>query len=81
MTSSVKLGVLVFSLLFVSGLAGCTDQEAEKRAQLAEDRAVAAEKLLMLEKQMKDDATRREADRKFTEGRYEGSTGKAWRAF
>ena len=89
MTSSVKLGVLVFSLLFVSGLAGCTDQEAEKRAQLAEESAVAAEKraavaeekLLMLEKQMKDDATRREADRKFTEGRYEGSTGKAWRAF
>lgn len=86
MFSSVKLGILALSLLFISGLVGCTDQEAEKRAQLAEERAVAAEKraavaeekLLMLEKQMKDDAARREADRKFTEGRYEGSTGRGW---
>ena len=44
MFAPVKLGVLALSLLWVSGLAGCTDQEAEKRAQLAEERAVAAEK-------------------------------------
>ena len=86
MFSSAKLGIVALSLLFISGLVGCTDQEAEKRAQIAEERAVAAEKraavaeekLLMLEKQMKDDAARREADRKFTEGRYEGSTGRGW---
>ena len=89
MFAPVKLGILALSLLLVPGLAGCTDQEAEKRAQLAEERAVAAEKraavaeekLLMLEKQMKDDAARREADKKFTESRHEKSSGRVWRAF
>ena len=89
MFAPVKLGILALSLLLVSGLVGCTDQEAEKRAQLAEERAVAAEKraavaeekLLMLEKQMKDDAARREADKKFTESRHEKSSGRVWRAF
>ena len=81
MFAPVKLGILALSLLLVSGLAGCTDQEAEKRAQLAEERAVAEEKLLKLEKQMKDDAARREADKKFTESRHEKSSGRVWRAF
>lgn len=83
----VKLGVLALSLLFVAGLAGCTDQEAEKRAQLAEERAVATEKraavaeekILILEKQLKQCKEWSEADRKATEGRYEGSTGKDWK--
>jgi len=87
MFSSVKLGILALSLLFISGLVGCTDQEAEKRAQLAEERAIAAEKraavaeekLLMLEKQMKDDAAKREASKKFREGRYEESDKMDWK--
>lgn len=67
-------------------LSACTDQEAEKRVQIAEERAVAAEKratvaeekLLMLEKKMKDDAARIDANKKFTEGRYEESPARAW---
>ena len=69
MFSSVKLGILALSLLFISGLVGCTDQEA----------AVAEEKLLMLEKQMKDDAAKREASKKFREGRYEESDKMDWK--
>ena len=89
MFAPVKLGILALSLLLVSGLAGCTGQEAGQQLPLAEERAVAAEKraavaeekLLMLEKQMKDDAARREADKKFTESRHEKSSGRVWRAF
>lgn len=86
MVVPVRLGVLALSFLFVAGLTGCTDQEAEKRGQLAEERAVAAEKraviaeekLLMLEKQLKQCKEWSEADRKATESRYEGSTGRVW---
>ena len=82
----VRLGVLALSFLFVVGLTGCTDQEAEKRVQLAEERADAAEKraviaeqkLLILEKQLKQCKEWSEADRKATESRYEGSTGRVW---
>lgn len=34
MFAPVKLGVLALSLLLVSGLAGCTDQEAENELSL-----------------------------------------------
>ncbi len=86
MIAPVKLGVLALSFLLVSGLAGCTDQEAEKRAQLAEERAVAAEKraavaeekILILEKELKKARQWSEADRKATEGRFEKSTEENW---
>lgn len=71
----VKLGVVALSLVIVSGLAGCTDEEAEKRAVAAE------EKILILEKELKKARQWSEADRKATEGRYEGSTGRGWTAF
>ena len=82
----VRLGVVALSLVIVSGLAGCTDEEAEKRAAAAEERAVAAEKraaaaeekILILEKELKKARQWSEADRKATEGRYEGSTGRGW---
>ena len=64
-------------------------QEAEKRAVAAEERAVVAEKraaaaeekILILEKELKKARQWSEADRKATEGRYEGSTGRGWTAF
>ena len=85
----VKLGVVALSLVIVSGLAGCTDEEAEKRAVAAEERAVVAEKraaaaeekILILEKELKKARQWSEADRKATEGRYAGSTGRGWTAF
>lgn len=78
------LGLLGLCSLFI--ISACTDQEAEKRAQMAEERAIAAEKraviaeekLLMLEKKLKDDEARSEANKKFTEGRYEKSPARAW---
>lgn len=64
----------------------CTDQEAEKRIQAAEERAVTAEKratvaeerVLMLEKKLSENDERAAREAKAKESRYQKSSGRGW---
>lgn len=74
----VFCGVLVLS--------ACTDQEAENRAKLAEERAIAAEKraeiaeerVLMLEKQLVEDTERAKREAEAKKSTFKKSSGIGW---
>lgn len=82
----MRITLLACCLVSTLFLFACTDQEAENRAKLAEERAVAAEKraaiaeerALILEKQLAENAERAKREAQAKESRFKKSDEIDW---